>query len=130
MGIWRAFAGVCPGHRESAGKRLSGKPTHGNPYLQAVLCEVAWSIWRTKDNSLSAFYHRLARRRGKQKAIVALAHKLLVNIYHVLRTKKPAIELGADSFDKLDASRIERRAVHRLEQLGYTVTLTPKDEAA
>ncbi len=113
MGIWRAFAGVCPGHRESAGKRLSGKPPHGNPYLQVVLCEVAWSISRTKDNSLSAFYHRLARRRGKQKAIVALAHKLLVNIYHVLRTKKPAIELGADSFDKLDASRIERRAVHR-----------------
>jgi transposase len=125
-----SWVGICPGNRESAGKRLSGRTTHGNPYLRAVLCEVAWAISRTKDNYLSAFYHRIARRRGKKKAIVALAHKLLVIIYHILRTKKPYTELGADYFDKLDATRIERRAVQRLEQLGYTVTLTPKDEAA
>ncbi len=69
----------------------------------------------------------MARRRGKKKALLALAHKLLVIIYHILRTKKPYTELGADYFDKLDATRIERRAVQRLEQLGYTVTLTPKE---
>ncbi len=69
----------------------------------------------------------MARRRGKKKALLALAHKLLVIIYHLLRTKKPYTELGADYFDKLDATRIERRAVQRLEQLGYTVTLTPKE---
>jgi transposase len=125
-----SWAGICPGNRESAGKRLSGRITHGNPYLRAVLCEVAWVISRTKDTYLSAFYHRIARRRGKKKAILALAHKLLIIIYHVLRTKKPYTELGADYFDKLDSTRIERRAVQRLEQLGYTVTLTPKDEAA
>ena len=69
----------------------------------------------------------MARRRGKKKALLALAHKLLVIIYHILRTKKPYTELGADYFDNLDATRIERRAVQRLEQLGYTVTLTPKE---
>ncbi len=124
-----SWAGVCPGNHESAGKRTSGKTTHGNPYLRAVLCQVAWVIAHMKDNYLSAFYHRIARRRGKKKAIMAVAHKLLVIIYHVLRTKKPYAELGADYFDQLDKARIERRSVQRLEQLGYTVTLTPKQVA-
>jgi hypothetical protein len=116
----------CPGNHESAGKRLSGSTTHGNPYLRAVLCQVAWVVAHTKDTHLSAFYHRIARRRGKKKAIVAVAHKLLVIIYHVLSTKKPYEELGADYFDQLDKTRLERRSVQRLEQLGYTVTLLPK----
>jgi transposase len=124
-----SWAGVCPGNCESAGKRLSGKTTHGNPYLRAVLCEVAWVIAHTKDTSLSAFYHRVARRRGKKRAILAVAHKLLVIIYHVLKTKKPYTELGADYFDKLDTARIQKRAVQRLEQLGYEVTLTLKQIA-
>lgn len=82
-----------------------------------------------KDNSLSAFYHRIAKRRGKKKAILAVAHKLVVLIYHVLHTKRPYTELGADYFDQLDSARIQRRSVQRLEQLGYTVTLTPKQAA-
>ena len=90
---------------------------------------MAWAIVRTKDNYLSAFYHRIARRRGKQKAIVALAHKVLVILYHVLREKKPYTDLGADYFDKLDTSRIQRHHVRRLEQLGYTVMLTPQEVA-
>jgi transposase len=125
-----SWAGLCPGNHESAGKRLSGSTTHGNPYLRAVLCQVAWVVAHTKDTYLSAYYHRIARRRGKKKAIVAVAHKLLVIIYHVLSTKTPYDELGADYFDQLDRARIERRAVQRLEQLGYTVTLSPKEDAA
>lgn len=125
-----SWAGLCPGNHESAGKRLSGSTTHGNPYLRAVLCEVAWVISHTKGTYLSAFYHRIVRRRGKKKAIVALAHKLLVIIYHVLSTKKPYEELGADYFDQLDKARIERRSVQRLEQLGYSVTLLPKEGVA
>ena len=125
-----SWAGLSPGNHESAGKRLSGKTTHGNSYLRAVLCEVAWVISHTKGTYLSAFYHRIARRRGKKKAIVALAHKLLVIIYHVLSTTKPYEELGADFFDQLDKARIERRSVQRLEQLGYAVTLVPKQEVA
>ena len=124
-----SWAGVCPGNKQSGGKRLSGKTTKGNPYLQAILCEVAWAISHTKDNDLSAFSHRIARRHGKQKAIMALAHKVLVIIYHLLRTKKPSSDLGADYFDRQDRERIERHHIHRLEQLGSTVTLMPKEVA-
>jgi transposase len=120
-----SWAGVCPGNCESAGKRKSGKTTDGNPYLRGVLCEMAWIISRMKDNYLSAFYHRIARRRGKKRAIIAVAHKILVIIYHMLKNNKPYEDLGGDYFDQLDATRIERRAVQRLEQFGYNVTLTP-----
>jgi transposase len=125
-----SWAGVCPGNKQSGGKRLNSATTSGNPHLRAILGEVAWAIVHTKDNYLSAFYHRLARRRGKQKAIMALAHKVLVILYHVLRDKKPYTDLGADYFDKLDVARIERQAVRRLEQLGYAVTLAPKEQEA
>ncbi len=84
-----SWAGVCPGNKQSGGKRLSGATTQGNPHLKAVLAEVAWAISHTKDNSLSAQYHRIARRRGKQKAIVAVSHSILVIVYHILRDKKP-----------------------------------------
>jgi transposase len=80
----------------------------------------------TKGRYLSAFYHRVARRRGKKRAILAVAHKLLVIIYHVLKTKKPYNELGEAYFDQLERVQIERRSIRRLEQLGYEVSLTPK----
>jgi transposase len=124
-----SWAGVCPGNKQSGGKRLSGKTTHGNPYLRAVLGEVAWAISHTKDNYLSAQFHRIARRRGKQKAVVAVAHSVLVILYHMLREGKPYSDLGPDYFEKLEATRIERYHVRRLEQLGYTVTLTPAPAA-
>ena len=92
-----------------------------------MLGEVEWAIARTKDKYLSAFYHRIARRRGKQKAIMALAHKVLVILYHVLQEKKPYIDQGAGYFDKLDTSRIQRHHVRRLEQLGSTISLTPPE---
>jgi hypothetical protein len=95
--------------------------------VRAILGEVSWAIAHTKDNYLSAFYHRIARRRGKQKAIMALSHKVLVILYHVLRDKRPYTDLGAEYFDKLDTTRIQRHHVRRLEQLGFTVTLTPKE---
>jgi transposase len=124
-----SWAGLCPGNRQSGGKRLSGATTSGNPYLRSVLTQVAWAVSHTKDNYLSTQYHRLARRLGRKKAIVALAHSILVIIYHVLRTKKPYADLGADYFDKLDTTRIQQHHIRRLEQLGFTVTLTPKEAA-
>jgi transposase len=123
-----SWAGVCPGNYESAGKRLSGRTTKGNPYLRAVLCEMALIVSRMKDTYLSAFYHRIARRRGHKRAIIAVAHKLLVIIYSMLKNKKPYQELGADHFDQLDPKRAERRAVARLEQLGYKVTLARPEQ--
>jgi len=124
-----SWAGVCPGNKQSGGKRLSGKPRKGNPYLRAILAEVVWAISHTSGNYLSAQYHRLARRLGKKKAVVAVSHSVLVIISHLLRTKKPYTDLGADYFDQLDKQRIERHHIRRLEQLGYTVTLTPKEVA-
>jgi transposase len=126
-----SWAGVCPGNKVSGGKRLSGKTTKGNRYLRSVLCQLAWVIARSKEpNSLTAQYHRIARRRGKKRAILAVAHSLLVIIYHLLRDKKPYRDLGADFFDQRDMGRIQRQAVARLEQLGFQVSLTSKQEVA
>jgi transposase len=124
-----SWAGVCPGHKQSGGKRLSGKTTKGNRWLRALLGEVAWSAAHSEGTYLHAQYHRIARRRGKNRAVLAVGHSVLVIAYHILRDKRPYRDLGADYFDHLDAARIERHHVHRLEQLGYTVTLTPKDAA-
>jgi transposase len=124
-----SWAGVCPGNRQSGGKRLSGKATNGNGWLRAVLAEVAWTQARSKTTYLGAQYRRLARRRGPQKALLAVAHSVLVIIYHILRDHRPYADLGPDYFDTLDAARAERHHIRRLEQLGYTVTLTPKEAA-
>ena len=124
-----SWAGVCPGNKQSGGKILSSAIRPGNPHLKAILGEVVWVIAHTKDNYLSAQYHRIARRRGKQKAVMAVALSVLVILYHILRDKKPYSDLGADYFDKLDTTRIQRHHVRRLEQLGYTVTLAPKEVA-
>jgi transposase len=119
-----SWAGVCPGNRQSAGKRLGGRTTGGNPWLRAILGEVAWSIARTSSSYLAAQYHRFARRSGKHKAIVAVCHSLLVIIYHMLGTQSPYHDLGPDYFDALENERRQRHYVRRLEQLGFTVTLT------
>jgi transposase len=124
-----SWAGVCPGSKVSAGKRLGGRTTQGDTHLQALLGEVAWAASPTNDTYLAAFYQRIARRRGKKKAIVALEGKVLVIIYHVVLTKKPSSELGHDYFDQIQKTHLERHHIHRLEQLGYTVTLTPKEAA-
>ena len=92
--------------------------------------EIACCIARSKEhNYLTALYHRIARRRGKPRALMAVAHAVLVIIYHVLRDKQPYTDLGADYLEQLDATRIQRQAIRRLEQLGYDVTLTPKQIA-
>jgi transposase len=120
-----SWAGVCPGSKASAGRRLSGRTTRGNVWLRAMLGEVAWSVARSRGTYLAALYHRLARRRGKFKAVLAVAHSVLVSIYHMLRVGRPYADLGPDHFDRTDATRIQQHHVRRLQQLGYAVTLTP-----
>lgn len=124
-----SWAGLCPGNHVSAGKRLGGKPRQGNRWLRAVLGEVAWVIAHTKDTYLAASYHRLARRRGKYRAAVAVAHSVLTICYHVLREQRPYQDLGPDYFDRLDADRLQRHHIRRLEQLGFDVTVTKKEAA-
>ena len=120
-----SWAGLCPGQDESAGKRRSGKTRKGSPWLRTLLVEAAQAAARTKHTYLSARYHRLAARRGHKKAIVALAHTILVIVYHLLREGTVYRELGGTYYDERDRRTVERRLVHRLERLGHHVTLTP-----
>src|SRR3954453_13236050 len=116
---------MCPGNQESGGKRLSGKTRKGNIWLRQVLFEVAHAASKTKDTYLSAQYRRLATRRGKQRALVALGHSILVSAYYILTRRVPYRELGPLYFDNLDRQRVQQRLVQRLERLGYSVTLQP-----
>jgi transposase len=118
-----SWAGVCPGNRQSAGKRLSGATTPGNAYLKTVLCDLAANTARQSGTYVHALYHRLARRRGKARARLAVAHSLLVAIYYMLRDHVPYQELGADYFDQLHTQRLQRHYVRRLEELGFSVAL-------
>jgi transposase len=124
-----SWAGMCPGNKESGGKRLSGKTRKGNVWLRQVLIEIAHVASKTKDTYLAAQYRRIAARRGKKRALVALGHTILVMIYHILTRRQPYHELGVAYFDELERQRVEQRLVHRLERLGYTVTLQPSREA-
>jgi transposase len=121
-----SWAAVCPGNKQSGGKRLSGKTRRGNAWLKAVLCEIAWANARSQTSYIGAQFRRLTRRRGVYRALIAVAHSLLVIIYHVLKTKRPYQELGPDYFDQLEQAQLERHHVRRLEQLGYAVTLSPR----
>jgi len=125
-----SWAGLCPGNNESAGKRKSGKTRKGDRWLKRGLIESSWAISRTNNTYLSALYHRMARRRGKKKAVVAVAHAKLVTIYHMLKHKLPYHELGADYFDRLNITYIKNHFVNRLERLGYKVILEPSQIAA
>lgn len=120
-----SWAGLCPGNRQSAGKRLSGQTTPGNVWLRAALGEAAWAATHIPDTYVTALYHRLARRRGKQKAVMAVAHSLLVSIYYMLRDHQPYHDLGPTYLDQLDHDRLQRQSVRRLEHLGYVVALMP-----
>lgn len=118
-----SWAGICPGNHERAGKRLSGKPHKGNTWLRRSLCQAAWAASHTKATYLSARFRRLAARKGKKRAIVAVAHSILIILYHVLKTKQPYCELGADYLDRINATQLKRYFVKRLENLGLQVTV-------
>ena len=116
---------MCPGNNQSGGKRRSGKTTKGDPWLRAALVEAAHAAGRTRNTYLSAQYRRLASRRGKKRAAVAVGHTMLVIAYHLLQRSCDYEELGGDYFDKRDQQVVERRLVRRLEGLGYKVSLEP-----
>ncbi len=119
-----SWAGLCPGNNESAGKRKSGRTRHGDAWLRSILVQVAWAAARTKNTYLSTLYHRLAARRGAKRAIIAVAHAILTIIYSMLRNHSHYRDLGATYFDELNRQSVTHRSVHRLESLGYIVTLT------
>lgn len=120
-----SWASVCPGNHESGGKRLSGKTRQGNPWLRRILIQSAHCAARQKHSYLAAQYRRIAARRGAQRAAMAVAHSILVIIYHLLSERIPYEEKGEAFFDEQDRQRTEKRLVRQLERLGHQVTLQP-----
>jgi transposase len=120
-----SWAGMGPGNYDSGGKRLSGKTRKGSRWLRQVLVEAAHVAAKTKQTYLAAQYKRIAARRGKKRALIALGHTILVIVYMLLTRKQPYQDLGAAYFDSLEQQRVERRLVRRLERLGYRVSLEP-----
>ena len=120
-----SWAGMCPGNRESAGKRLSGKTRKGSKWLRTVLVEAAHAAGRSKSTYLGAQYRRLLPRRGKKKAAVAVGHSILVIAYYLLTRETTYTELGPQYFEERERTAVEKRLVRRLEALGNKVTLEP-----
>jgi transposase len=121
-----SWAGLCPGNRERAGKRQSGATRKGRPWLRGLLVQAAHAAARTRGTYLAAQYRRLAARRGKSRAAVAVGHTILVIAYHLLRYGTDYHDLGPHYFDERDRRAVERRLVRRLEGLGYRVALEPR----
>jgi len=124
-----SWAGMCSGNNESAGKRRSGRCTHGNRWLKRILVQAAWAASHTKGTYLAAQYRRLAKRRGRKRALVAVGHTLLGIIYHVLKRGTTYAELGPEFLDRLEPERLTRQLIKRLEALGHKVTLEPRPAA-
>jgi transposase len=120
-----SWAALCPGNHESAGKRTSGRARKGNRWLRTALIEAANAAAHTRNTALAARYHRLVRHRGHKKAVVAVAHQILVLAWHLLHDQTDYIEFGAAHVDAREAAHTRRRALRTLERQGYRVTLQP-----
>ncbi len=120
-----SWAGMCPGHDESAGKRRSGKTRKANRYLRSTLIQAGVAASRKKQSALQSLYARLKSRRGHKKAVVAVGHQILEIAYYVMRDGITYRELGGDYFQRRDRERTMRRHLKQLEALGYVVTVQP-----
>jgi transposase len=118
-----SWAGMCPGNEESAGKRVRSRITPGNRWLKRTLTQATWAASHTKNTYLAAQYRRLAGRRGRKRALIAVGHSILVIFYHMLKHGTTYADLGGDFFDRLEPQRLTRYYVRRLEHLGHKVTL-------
>lgn len=119
-----SWAGMCPGNNESAGKHLSGRTRKGDPWLSGLVTECGWAARQTKGTYLAAQFWQIARRRGQEKAAVAVGHTILVIAWHILIEGATYQELGGDWFDRRrDPEAQQRRLVRQLEAMGLKVTI-------
>jgi transposase len=121
-----SWTGICPGNHESAGKRKSGKAREGNRWLRATLIESARAAVRASDSHLAAQYHRLARRRGDEKAIVTVGHSIPIAAWHILRHGVEYRDLGRDHLDRLNRDHLIRYHTRRLADLGIALQRAPE----
>lgn len=120
-----SWAGLAPGKNQSAGRNYSSKIAPGNRHLRNILIEAAHALAHTSDNYLAAQYRRLASRRGKKRAAVAVAASILKIAFYIIKRGTSYVDLGPTYFDLRDQQAAQRRAVRRLESLGFSVTLNP-----
>ncbi len=127
-----SWAGLCPGNNESAGKHFSTKTRKGNPWLSGILTQCGWVASRTNNTHLRSKFWRIAKRRGTERAAVAIGHTILKIIWHILSEPDATYEeLGADHYDqKIDPLKRQRRLVSQLEALDLKVTIEPAADAA
>jgi transposase len=121
-----SWAGMCPGNEESAGKRIRNRTTKGNRWLRRALVAAGWAASHTKDTYLSAQYRRLAPRRGKKRALIAVGHSLLVIFHQMLKHGVSYQDLGGDFFNRMEPKRLRHYLVKRLEALRFQVVLETK----
>jgi len=119
-----SWAGVCPGNNESAGKKKSGKTRRGSVWLRRVLCEAAWAASHCKRSYFRAQFHRLAGKKGKKRALIAVAHSILAVIYVLRKRGCNYQDLGSDYFEQINQDQLTRYYTKKLQRLGYTVILT------
>ncbi len=124
-----SWAGICPGNNESAGKQYGNKTRKGSRWLRRVLCQAAWAASHTKKTYLAAQFRRLSAKRGKQRAIVAIAHSILVAAYYILKQNEAYQEAGGDYFERANPAALQRYLVRRLERLGLKVLVEPASTA-
>lgn len=124
-----SWTGICPGNEESGGKRLRSRTRKGKRWLRRALSEAAWGASRTRNSYLAAQYRRLASRRGKNRALLAVGHSILGIIYHLLKEEVEYHDLGADYFTQREPEWLKRYLVRRLEQMGFTVQLETSEPA-
>jgi len=122
-----SWAGMCPGNEESAGKRHRKRITPGSRWLKQTLAQAAWAASHTKNTYLASQYRRLAGRRGKKRALIAVGHSMLVIYYHMLKAGTSYADLGGNFFDRLEPKRLTHYYLKRLERLGYKVSLETSD---
>ena len=110
-----SWAGLCPGNRESGGKRFSGRTRKANRYVKRAMCQAAWAASHTKNTYRSAFYRRMSIRKGAPKAVIALAHHMITVVHQVLSRKEEYVELGGDYYDQRNKPKTAARLMARLE---------------
>ena len=115
---------LCPGNSRSANKRLTGKTAPGTPFGKSLMVQLAWGAIRTNRSYYQSMFKRISGRRGAKRAAVAVAHAMIVAIYHILSKKIPYVELGANWYDAVNRDKVKKRSIRRLEKLGFKVELT------
>jgi len=121
-----SWAGLCPGNAESGGKRFSGRTRKGDRYLRRILIQNAWAVAHMKDCALTALFFRVAAHAGMKKAAMAVAHRILVLAYYILRDGVEYREAGGDYYDRKNPAQTVKRLTRRLERIGFEVALKPK----